>query len=913
MRKMITLLIAAAFMMLSAGAWADDFKGQTQQYPKNNYSTESVNFSLSEVAATLGVEADSLAKALTGSTAEWSIAYTNAEGMEETSTQKTTSEGGFYMDCDGVVCSWKTAPQHAVAGEPNWYVNFAWDASADQLTFLVGQYSGVMQAGDDYTCHLILTLGEKTAHFYINLQVIAKPVVSTRLVSEIEVLKTVETTVSQDARNNTQADEVEVDVSDAATLLGYTDAELQKVIGFAIHTNSYDSEREVMGDTLAMPADYANPSFQLVSFMNDETGVEDPHCVHGTTSTYTKFHISSISYAEGKLRFSIYQQPGVLKSGDEVYAMLYILKDGKAYAIRVNLHITDHVVLTPDVLTTVGEQTFQYEYVTDNTEAENYLAAMSKIRYTIDMPAILAAFPEGATAEDLVFMTTQSSDNRELLDHDAIVSLGFHSSNGAYMKWDGTLCTYGDPEDAAKIGYNSGASFDFAYVPATPEDGSRLVKTVYLVYDYKYAYVFNFDITLHNTPTGPVYVAVTNPQEHLDAGKTIYTHDEATDTYTAASAVEEGVQYYVLQEDYIEPKPEYTFDTCEEVDEITFDIDLVLCESTRTLSRYRIENGEQVSDSRNVVTTFDADYLTTTLGTATPDYYVAVKGTDAAGADSIYYHQAVTSFSSASLSGNNGGAWLSKEGSYDGAWGDGYPIGFSHLGNQIEWWKNSSPGVFTEGEQNTVSFYLVNIQTGKKVKATFHITWVNSISTAEVVASEEIILGTRGEGDNEYVLDFDFSGVAEKLGTTVEELSQLATIYVKNQSNRYVAAADGDYYYDELDGVKLTADGTIISESEEDIVYTLNIDLVNSSFVTYVIDDAAANSTYTTTIYLEYDGKRYQFDIVVTPDPDNYEPSAISSVVDSKSHSAIYTISGQRINTPERGLNIIGGHKVLVK
>lgn len=150
---MITLLIAAAFMMLSAGAWADDFKGQTQQYPKNNYSTESVNFSLSEVAATLGVEADSLAKALTGSTAEWSIAYTNAEGMEETSTQKTTSEGGFYMDCDGVVCSWKTAPQHAVAGEPNWYVNFAWDASADQLTFLVGQYSGVMQAGDDYTCH----------------------------------------------------------------------------------------------------------------------------------------------------------------------------------------------------------------------------------------------------------------------------------------------------------------------------------------------------------------------------------------------------------------------------------------------------------------------------------------------------------------------------------------------------------------------------------------------------------------------------------------------------------------------------------------------------------------------------------------------------------------------------------------
>lgn len=917
MKQLFTLLYVCAAFMFAANASADDFSGDSKQFPKSSYSTNQVNFNLQDVANQFGVTADSLVKALNAGNAEWSINWTTEEGVDTTSTTVTTSANGFWMDYTGAPVGWRNAPAHAEAGQSNWYVDFDWSLDEERVTVLVGQYPNILQGGDEFSARFGLTLGEQTSYFVVNLIVTPRPEMSTRKIADIQVVKTVDFDVEQDARSNSAADDFTVEIPDAASLLGVSDDDLSSLLGFALHTNAFDATNDVLLDTLALASNWESPGFSFGTYLDDETGEDSPHVVNGTPSAYNKFSITSVSYSEGKLSFQLSQVANAMKSGDKYYADLYLLNEGKAYVVRVNLTITDHIALTPALLTIVGEQSFVHEYTTDNSSAENYLVSMSKTKYNIDMASIMAAFPEGAQEADLVFMATINDETNELLDRDAIVASGYHSSNGVYMTWAGTLCAWGASGIAAKIGYNSGASFDFAYVPSSPDDGSHLVKSIYLVYQNKYAYEFKFDITLHSSAAEPVYVSISNPQDHLDAGKTIYTLDEESGTYNAATTIEEGVQYYVLQEDYIEPKPVYTFDTCEEVDAVEIDVDLVLCESSRTLSRYKYVNGVKTdeSDKRNVVTDLGEEYLQTTIGTSIPTIYVAVKGTDSEGNDSIYYQEAHGSIGSETLPGQTYGAWLFKDG-YFGSYSLDSPLGFSVYNYQMEWWKHNAwtSDTFYEGEENTVHFYAVNLVTGKKVKYTFHITWVSTLNNAEIVASEEIILGTRSDSDDEYVLEFNLNDVAEKLGASVEELAEASTWYVPGKSGRPVAVTDDSYFYDELDGMKLNENGQIITEDETDLVFNINYDFENQQFITYVIDDNRASETYQTTLYLDYNGKRYQFDVVVTPDPENYEPTAISSTpAVATLEGAVYNLNGQLLSAPVHGINIINGKKVLVK
>ncbi len=895
MKKTITLVLTLVAALFAANVYATEFNGSTDQYPQTTYATENVTFSLAAVAEALSTDAATLGAALDSRTAVLSIEY----GDGESSSDYTTNTTGFWMTGEGARTTWGS-------GEAAWYADMYYSVEDDEIGFEVGQYPNVLKTGDTQSAHFVLTYGESSVDFNITLNVVAIPEFSTRVIAQLQVVKTVEVNVVQDARSTSAADDIEVDIEDATSLLGFTEDELASFLGFIIHAESYDKETDSKSDTVAVASDYSDPTFQLMTVMDDTTGEESPECVNGTDVAYTKFYVNKFSYADGKLKFSLYQRANALESGDKYYTSLYLLKDGKAYVIKIALIITDHIVVAPSNMTKVGEQTFQYEYVTDNSSAENYIASMAKQRYTIDMSTILAAFPEGVTTADLIYMATADQETGELTDE-------LTSSDGFYMDWDGTVCSWGASSMKCKVGYSGSSQYvNFAYTGSAPEDGAHLDASVYLVYQNKYYYEFKMDITLISTPPAPEYVEVANPQDYLDDGKTIYTYDEATDEYTQATSVVDGVAYYVLKTDYVEPEPEYTFETCETVTEIETDIELVLCGSTRTLSRYKIENGVQVDDARNIVSDLDASFLTEKIGTSSPDYYVPVQGTATDGSDSIYYKIADSPFSSQSLSGNNGGAWLTKEG-YNGAWGSAAPIGFSYLNSQIEWWKHSADD-FEEYEENTVHFYVVNMKTGKKIKYIFNITWVSSLSSVEAVGETDVVLACRGDGDEASSLAFDLSDVAEALGASVEELENAATWYGLNQNNRPTVVLNSSYYYDELDGFKFNADGKFISEDESDLVYFVNYDFEESVFTAYVIDDINIENTYTTTLYLEYEGKRYQFNVVVTPDPDSYVPDAINAVAtDTASSSAVYNLAGQRLTATQKGLNIVGGRKVLVK
>jgi len=902
MKRTFTLLLTTmAVMFYSLMASGIEFRGTSEQYPKATYSTENVEFALSEVAEALGTDTMTLNAGLADGSIKLSIVYTDEDGVLQNSTEYSTNTTGFWMTQDGARTTW------GIDNGSMWYADMDWNEADNLLFFMVGQYPSQLNGTESFTAHLQLTYGEAVADFYVTLQMKERPNYGDLTVDAFTVVKTAEVSITQDARTNTMTDHAEVDIADAAQLLGFTEDELNSQFGFIVHAVAYDPTTDWMKPEVTPASDWEAPSFYFLPLIDENTGELSPFCVAGDDGNLQKFFISNMQYADGKLKFDLGQVAGKTVPGEHLYTNLYLVKDGKAYVVKVNLDITDAVLLTPANMTCVGGDTLIHEYSISDPAAADYLEAMAKQRYTIDINAILALFPEGATVADLIYMTTEDSVSGRLTD-------ALTSSDGFYMDWNGVACAWGAAEMRCKVGYSGSSQYvNFAYTGEVPEEGAQFNGSVYLVYKNQYYYEFNLLITLKGVPPLPEYVELTaaDVARHQEAGVTIYTHDAETDTYVEfLGDIEEGGIYYVQKESYIEPAPEYTFETCETVAEPLIDVQLVLCESSRTLQRY---NAMGESDAKNIVTDLDEAFIMEQLGTTSPAYYVTVKTVTEAGLDSISYHLADASFSSQSLSGNNGGAWLSKDG-YFGDYGADFPIGFSHLGCQIEWWKYSAwtDETFQVGERDTVSFYVANVAQGKRIKYTFAIEWIEKYYTAEIVGTQDLVLAARGDGDEPSLYEFDMSEVAGKFGVTAEEI-EYAEVWYGINSNRSMVELTTDYY-DETDGIALDADGYAVNLNDADalerIVLFVKYSFEEGGFTAYVIDDVNIDTDYHTTLYLDYDGKRYQFNITVTKDP---AALAIEEVSHAMSSPTIYSIAGQRQDGLKRGINIVGGKKIFVK
>ncbi|MBO4451430.1 MAG: CotH kinase family protein [Bacteroidaceae bacterium] len=133
----------------------------------------------------------------------------------------------------------------------------------------------------------------------------------------------------------------------------------------------------------------------------------------------------------------------------------------------------------------VGEEIITKSY--DMSSVEAY----SKQPISINLNEIVAKFPQGATVDNLKYMTCIDIKTGELTSN-------LTSSNGFYMMFDGTATSWGSSE--CKVGYNPGAStLDFAYTSdlMAPVSGSKCTASVFLVFDDRYYYRFIMNITLN--------------------------------------------------------------------------------------------------------------------------------------------------------------------------------------------------------------------------------------------------------------------------------------------------------------------------------------------------------------------------------------------------------------------------------
>ena len=293
----------------------------------------------------------------------------------------------------------------------------------------------------------------------------------------------------------------------------------------------------------------------------------------------------------------------------------------------------------------------------------------------------------------------------------------------------------------------------------------------------------------------------------------------------------------------------------------------------------------------NDLITIAPESIEAVLGTATPTLYglnidsvAAVKGT----------------YSNAYSCDPKPGFWLNKDGRVS-VWGDAD----ARVG--ISWIDNSTMRFFQHpnrnaiGEAFTTQLFLVNEETSKMITVNITLNFVESITEAEVVGSENIALPV---GINETEIKMDLTKPAELLGVSVDELLSPNNYYLRGMTANGVygsgVSADNGLSFD-LDG-GYNEYGDIyftIAKKGNDVVLTIGGNEVEDEF------KADAQFCF------DVDGKQYVYYAKLLS-PKGYEDGIENVTIDSKSHN-LYDLSGRQVQSPVRGLYIMNNKKFIVK
>lgn len=226
-----------------------------------------------------------------------------------------------------------------------------------------------------------------------------------------------------------------------------------------------------------------------------------------------------------------------------------------------------------------------------------------------------------------------------------------------------------------------------------------------------------------------------------------------------------------------------------------------------------------------------------------------------------------------------------------------YGIGYRN--KALSFWQKD--GVRQVGDYYTAEYYLYSLDDNKKVKINLNVIYVDQQNPIEIVKTIDIILPSRNAESNDFAATpYDLSEVVDSLGC--EDASQIIWM-AYNQFYQLVAPAD----YDELTGFVLTTNGRLLGEGLTGGMFSVGYtDGEFHSLVMNPFDDAE----YTTSIVATFNGKGYRFNIRITKEGD----TAISALQSPfKAESQIFNLAGQRITTPQKGINIINGKKVLIR
>lgn len=817
MKRFFTLWIVAAMMMVAGSARAQ-FKADIIDVPRTNWCEGYlVEFSLSEVCGVIGCTTGQLTDALDA----WKAAAggdTNAYEVNELfevvgSSAGNHSEqyGGYMMDIDGNIAYWTTGAVWGV------YI-YSWDLAEDKLVLCVDQNptNPIPEGG---VCHGIISIGlyGGKATFELTLRMVEQDKIDKVAETDLERLEIVgETSVSMEQEPNTQwlNFSYQIPTAGIADSLGIDQAYMEDMFKQMVFAKQWDASYEKWGGLTSEGAATPSPGFYFSGGIIPEgEDVEIQECTNAPYSDGDLFWIANLQYDATNDQVTCYvgQYPNGMKLNETRKADIYIVYGNKAYIIHYTFTVQNPPQTPITDLKKAGEETW-------TIELRDPRKTWSELEYhNLDMDAIVAAISKEAgvevSASDLKFM----ANNKYGGITNTFTADNYEGVYGYWMSQEGIVGGYSDAYTCYYIDY----------IEATEEAGAQL--------------------------------GLGNKPNYFDGG------EKATGS---VFFVYNDEIYYEVKLDMGVMLPEYTFETCKQVE---YNLNVKLVPSA---SSWEIGKTDMAAVEAILGTNAGVLYGVTPSGTLT------------------------TAYSVSEASQGGGGFWMTPQDENGTAYSDWYSgegaFAMWYYNSKITWYTN--PGHRQPGETSNATFYIMNNWDGIVVKLNVNIKFVDHIVNITTVGEEDItILGRGAEGDY-YETELDLTKCCEQLICSKEELLENGKWMVINEAGEL---AEGNF--DEIYGYGFNEDGDCV-ENLDDAVFTLGNTV--DGFHAFIVNDEDVSKEFQTTLYMMYNNKLYGFNFTVTG-----SVTGIKSVKTEKSNKT-FDLTGREVKSPSKGIYIVNGKKV---
>ena len=380
----------------------------------------------------------------------------------------------------------------------------------------------------------------------------------------------------------------------------------------------------------------------------------------------------------------------------------------------------------------------------------------------------------------------------------------------------------------------------------------------------------------------------------------VYSDAAAGNTFTGSTYIIYNGMYYEfkfnirLTDEQLVPIEE-----CELAAQLSFDVRLVVTGHSVT---------ENYTDYTNIVTYLDKELIEKYLGTTAPSLFGQIK--DSETGDITWTNDPETW--DVNTSGNTNGFWADAEndGLFVAASSSTAKVGFAYGRCMVEWWNNSS-NLAEIGETTHARFFLANLEAGKMIEFTANITFIDpdDYKDTSLVGSEALVV--EGNSDEAETKVENIEDIYALLGCTAEEFASLGNVKAPIGASSYVGMES--IYYDEMYyGYALDENGYVLDGADPDQCdgIVMYVGFSEGSIFVTTMEDLDDETTYKTKLALEYNSKRYIFELTICKDP---SVGVAKVQINKADNAATYNLAGQKVDGSYKGIVIKSGQKYLAK
>ena len=536
MKKILRNLLTLTALLCCSAAQAQFSGSVDQEIWEDSYGDASlIEFSLTEVASALNTDTATLVAALDAE----SEAFYDAEDVDVYYESVATNDvrfqvlvnggqyvypqadygytqgywGGFWMLEDCTPCTWGV-------DDMAFYNYPYWDAEEDVFYIALGQAPGYFSVGDYVTANFLLYVNGSSVNFEVTLNIVEAEVVeidNDTILSNLTIVKEAEVTVEQYERSSYATDEVELDLSGLAELLGTTASELSNYFSYHVYVRSYDEDNGEWADELNNEFTATEPGFWFTPCIDANTGesATSGECFSDDYSSTSMFFIESLAYDEDEevLSFTIGQYPGNCQEDSSYWATLYIVNGTNAATVKITLSIIEAEAIEFSEMTLAGSEWQQVVITSGYTDAT---------MIEVDMDSICDLL--GIDSGDYSYYAFKS---------EGVLTNSSTANNGGYwFNTSGYVCSYGgtncamyiEPYSTSYLNYLNVGQYTFTEI----EDNDSLTCSLIVLGTTTY---YQIDVNLKVEPAAV--------KDSVDV-----------DDWTIVYTIEESIQLIPDDEDY---------------------------------------------------------------------------------------------------------------------------------------------------------------------------------------------------------------------------------------------------------------------------------------------------------------------------------------------------------------------------